>query len=87
MSTVAEIEAAIRCLPVADREALETRLFSRRFGWDTMSPAELAELLASLEIAERDIDEGRGLSAAALRESVRSWAGKSGSPGCTCKKG
>ena len=63
MSTVAEIEEAIERLPVAERESLETWLLSRRFGFDALSAEERAELLASLDEAERDIDAGRGLSA------------------------
>ena len=76
MSNVAEIEEAIERLSVAERESLETRLISRRFGVDAMSAADRAELLASLASADRDIEEGFGLSADALRDSVRSWAGK-----------
>lgn len=76
MSTVAEIEEAIERLPAAERESLETWLLSRRFGLDGIGAAERAELLASLEDAERDLDAGRGLSANALRQSVRSWAGR-----------
>lgn len=76
MSTVAEIEEAIERLPLAERESLESWLLSRRFGLDTASAAERAELLASLDDAEGDIDAGRGLSADALRQSVRTWAGK-----------
>lgn len=76
MSTPAEIEQAIERLPVAERESLENRLLSRRFGLDTMTETERAELLASLDEAERDLDEGRGLSADDLRQAVRSWAGR-----------
>jgi hypothetical protein len=76
MSTVTEIEEAIERLPMPDRESLEARLLSLRFGLDAASMAERAELLASLDEAERDIDAGRGLSADALRQSVRPWAGK-----------
>lgn len=76
MSTVAEIEKAIDGLPTGDREALESRLLARRFGMDAMSAAERAELLASLDEAEREIDSGRGVSADELRQSVRLWAGR-----------
>ena len=76
MSTVAEIETAIEGLPMDEREALESRLLARRFGLDAMSDGERAELLASLDEAEREIDAGRGLSADELRQSVRAWAGK-----------
>jgi len=76
MSTLAEIESAIECLPVAEREALEGRLLSRRFGLDALDAAERAALLASLDEAEREIDGGRGLSADDLRRDVRAWAGR-----------
>ena len=46
MSTLAEIESAIERLPVAEREALEGRLLSRRFGLDALDAAERAALLA-----------------------------------------
>jgi len=76
MSTIAEIESAIERLPVAEREALEGRLLSRRFGLDALDAAERAALLASLDEAEREIDGGRGLSADDLRRDVRAWAGR-----------
>ena len=75
MSTVAEIETAIEGLPKNEREDLESRLLARRFGLDAMSDGVRAELLASLDEAEREIDSGRGVSADELRQSVRAWAG------------
>jgi len=76
MSTVTEIEEAIERLPVAERESLESWMLSRRFGLNAARTGEHAELLASLDDAELDLDAGRGLSADSLRQSVRSWAGK-----------
>ena len=76
MSTVAEIETAIAALPTSEREALESRWLARRFGLDAMSEAERADLLASLDEAEGEIDSGRSLSADELRQSVRAWAGR-----------
>jgi hypothetical protein len=76
MSTVAEIENAIQLLPAVEREALESRLLVRRFGLDALDENERAELLASLDEAEREIDAGRFHSAAELRQAVRSWAGR-----------
>ncbi len=75
MSTVEDIEQAIDRLTAVEREVLESRLLARRFGLDFLSPDERAELLASLEEAERDIDEGRSYTANALRQAVRSWTG------------
>jgi len=74
--SIEQIERAIEQLPAADREALESRLFARRFGLDVLSEAERAELMASLDEAERDIDEGRTYSGNQLRHVVRSWLGK-----------
>jgi hypothetical protein len=74
MSTVIEIEEAIARLPAEDREALECRLIFRRFGADALDDAELAELLASLDEADREIDEGRGCSPDELRQAVSAWA-------------
>jgi hypothetical protein len=76
MSTVSEIENAIDHLPAAEREALESRLLSRRFGLDALAATERAELLTSLDEAEREIDSGHGLSGDDLRRDVRAWAGK-----------
>jgi hypothetical protein len=41
---------------------------------DFLRETEGAELLASLDEADREIDDGRGFSADQLRESVRFWA-------------
>ena len=76
MSTLAEVEKAIDGLPRGEREALESRLFARRFGLDAMSADDRAQLLASLDEAEHEIDSGRGVSAEELRQAVRSWAGR-----------
>lgn len=74
MSTVTEIEEAIGRLPVAEREALESRLSSRRFGLDAVDDQQRADLLSSLDEADREIDEGRGCSPDEHRKAVRSWA-------------
>ena len=76
MSTVIEIEEAIGRLSAAEREVLESRIFSRRFGLDTLDDQQRAELLASLDEADREIDEERGCSPDELRKAVRSWAGR-----------
>jgi len=74
--SVEQIERAIDRLPDSERDALESRLFARRFGLDALSAAEGNELVASLEEAERDIDEGRTYNGDQLRQAVRSWVGK-----------
>ena len=76
MSTVAEIQNAIELLPAPDREALESRLLARRFGLDALGEDERAELLASLDAAEREMDGGQVHSGDELREAVRTWAGR-----------
>jgi len=76
MSTVPEIESAIARLPEAERDALEARLLSRRFGLEALDVEERTALLASLDEAEREIDDGHGLSADDLRRSVRGWTGR-----------
>ena len=74
--SIEQIEQAIERLPASERDALESRLFARRFGLEALGEAERAELMASLDEAERDIDEGRTYSGNQLRHVVRSWLGK-----------
>ena len=76
MSTIAEIQNAIELLPPPDREALESRLLARRFGLDALGEDERAELLASLDAAECEMDGGEFHSSDDLREAVRTWAGR-----------
>jgi hypothetical protein len=76
MSSISEIEEAIRNLPDADRETLESRIIARHCGLDAMSGEDSEALLASLDEAEKEIDEGLGVSADQLRQSVRTWARK-----------
>ncbi|HSI11799.1 MAG TPA: hypothetical protein VK961_07130 [Chthoniobacter sp.] len=76
MSTVSEIEDAIERLPQAEREALESRLLSRRFGLDALDVNERAELLASIDEAEREIESGSGITGNDLRRDIRTWIGK-----------
>jgi hypothetical protein len=74
--SIEQIEQAIEQLSAAERDALESRLLARRFGLDALSEAERAELIVSLDEAERDIDEGRTYNGNQLRQAVRSWLGK-----------
>ena len=76
MSSVTEIEEAIGRLPAAERETLESRMFSRRFGLDALNAGQRADLLGSLDEADREIDEGHARSPDELRQSVRSWVGR-----------
>jgi hypothetical protein len=74
--SIEQIEEAIEQLPAAEREALECRFLARRYGLDALSETERAELIASVEEAERDIDQGRTYNGDQLRQAVRSWLGK-----------
>jgi hypothetical protein len=74
MSTVTEIEDAIQRLSPEEREALESRILCRRILSD-LDEIERAELMASLDEAERDIAEGRVHTAEQMRLAVRSWTG------------
>jgi hypothetical protein len=74
--SIKQIEQAIERLSAAERDALESRLLARRFGLDALSEAERVELMASLDEAERDIDQGQTYNGDELRQAVRSWLGK-----------
>ena len=74
--SIEQIEQAIKQLPAAEQDALESRLLARRCGLDALSEAERDELIASLDEAERDIDQGRTYNGDELRQAVRSWLGK-----------
>jgi len=68
--SIEQIEEAIQKLPATEREALESRLLARRFGLDALGEAERAELMASLDEAERDIDEGRSYTFDQVRQHL-----------------
>jgi hypothetical protein len=74
--SIEQIEREIDQLSAAEREALESRLLARRCGLDALSETERAELIASLDEGEQDIDQGRAYNGDQLRQAVRSWLGK-----------
>jgi len=76
MATVQEIEQAIEWLPETERNALESRLLARRCGLSSLNDEEQAELLRSLDEAEREIDEGRSYNTDEMRQALRGWLGK-----------
>ncbi len=76
MSTLQEIEEAVERLPAEARDAFESRLLARRFGLGALTEEEHAELLKSLDEAERDIDAGRTFSGGELRQALHKWTGK-----------
>ena len=57
-------------------KTLEARWLARRFGLEALGDDERAELLASLDAADREIDAGPTHSATELRQAVREWAGR-----------
>ena len=73
MSTVVEIERAIKGLASDEREELEIRLFGHP-AMDFLSGEERAGLLAAVDDA--DAEQGPGLSLEQMQAEVRSWFGK-----------
>lgn len=71
---MAEIQEAIEQLPAQEKEALSTWLVSHNE--TPMSAQEEADLLASLEKAERQLDSGQGVLLDQARDMVRKWASK-----------
>lgn len=74
MSTVTEIQEAIRKLPRKEQAALAAWLESQQE--PAMSEREEAALLAALDKAARELDTGQGVPAEAVREMVGKWATK-----------
>jgi len=74
--SVEQIEQAIEQLPVAERDVLESRLLARRCGLGALNEKEQAELLASLDEAEREINEGRSYTIDQVRQALGGWLGK-----------
>jgi hypothetical protein len=69
-----EIQEAIEKLPPQEKEALSTWLLSHEEA--PMSANEEADLLASLDRAERQLDSGQGVPLDKARDMVRKWASK-----------
>jgi hypothetical protein len=74
VSTMTEIQGAIEKLPVKEKKALSTWLSSQ--DESEMSAAEEAALLASLDKAARQLDEGQGVPLNEARNRMRQWASK-----------
>jgi hypothetical protein len=51
-------------------------LLARRFGLAALTPEEEKALVASLDEAEHDIDNGRHASGEQMRDALHSWTGK-----------
>jgi hypothetical protein len=74
VSTVTEIQEAIRNLSDSERSALA--LWLRSEEEPLLSTGEEAALLARLDKAAAQLDKGRGVEAAVVREMVGKWAGR-----------
>ena len=74
MSTITEIQEAIEKLPANEKSALAAWLQSQEES--IMSEAEEAVLLARLDKAAAELDAGKGVPLARVREQIRGWAGK-----------
>ena len=74
MSTITEIQEAIRRLSASEKSALSAWLQSQEE--PVMSEAEEAALLASLDKAAAELDAGKSIPIARVREDIRGWAGK-----------
>ena len=74
MSTITEIQDAIAKLPADEKSALAAWLQSQEE--PIMSEAEEAALLARLDKAATELDAGKGVPAARVREQIRGWAGQ-----------
>ena len=74
MSTVREIEAAIKTLPERERERLESWFIAQRFGGDAALEHEL-----TVAIAEADSSPEGGKSPDEVRALIRRWISESSS--------
>jgi hypothetical protein len=74
MSTLVEIQDAVTHLPRREREALQLWLNSQNE--PLLTAQEEQCLLRSLDEAVRDIDAGKGVPLAEVRQRIGSWAAK-----------
>jgi hypothetical protein len=74
MNTMAEIQEAINELPAKEKSALAAWLQSQ--DEPILSEKEEAALLASLDEAIAQLDEGKGIPAERVREMIGRWAAK-----------
>jgi hypothetical protein len=74
MATIAEIQEAIEKLPANEKSALAAWLQSQEE--PIISEAEEKALLARLDKAAAELDVGKGVPLARVREKIRGWAGK-----------
>jgi hypothetical protein len=74
MSTIAKIQEAIQKLPANEKSALAVWLQSQEE--PIISEAEEKALLARLDKAALELDAGKGVPLARVREKIRGWARK-----------
>jgi hypothetical protein len=74
MSTIAEIQEAIQKLPANEKSALAAWLQSQEE--PIISEVEEKVLLTRLDKAAAELDAGKGLPLACVREKIRGLAGK-----------
>ena len=74
MRTLTEIQDAVAQLPSREKKALQMWLNSQ--AEPEITAQDEQRLLRSLDEAVRDIDAGKGVSIADLRQRVGSWAAK-----------
>jgi hypothetical protein len=74
VSTITEIQEAIEKLPASEKSVLAAWLQSKEE--PIMSGREEAVLLARLDKAAAELDAGKGVPLARVREKIRGWAGK-----------
>ncbi|MBA3543941.1 MAG: hypothetical protein H0T83_05815 [Chthoniobacterales bacterium] len=74
MSTITEIQEAIARLPANEKSALSVWLQSQEE--PPMSEAEEAALLASLDKAVAELDGGKNIPVALVREDIRRWSSR-----------
>ncbi len=72
MSTITEIQAAIGQLPPNEKSALAVWFQSQED--PQMSEAEETALLASLDKAAAQLDDGKAIPIERVREDIRRWA-------------
>jgi hypothetical protein len=74
MSTITEIQEAIEKLPANEKSALAAWFQSQEE--PIISEAEETVLLGRLDKASAELDAGKGVPLARVREKIRGWAGK-----------
>src|SRR5437868_12675929 len=74
VSAITEIQEAIEKLPASEKSALAVSLQSKEE--PIMSEPEEAALLESLDKAAAELDAGKVVPLARVREKIRGWAGK-----------